>query len=164
VRASDRATGGLVDHFACVLTVDPERADGRAPDVRWSGKSSLIYGGIPADAHLAWTVVAEGYRPLRGDARALEVEGDHRAIQARLVAGWGRELLVVDAASGAPLRGVEVRLDGTPAGRTDERGLLQLELDAPPRRLELAHGDRGARLTLGELEPDGIDRVRCRLP
>jgi hypothetical protein len=93
---------------------------------------------VPPDAELDWAVGAPGRVPRFGGRRDLGVEDGALTATVALARGFGLRLFATDAA-GTPLAGVEVHLDGAPAGATDADGLLLLEGDTAPRTLELRH-------------------------
>ena len=111
-----------------------------------------------------WLVVAQGCRPargqFRGDAAVDEYDEDLGAdvsiVHVELDPGHGEVLLCqdvegesplcsfFDAAVGAPLAGVELRVDGVAVSTSDAHGLLVLDAARPPEKVEL--GKPGWRL------------------
>lgn len=95
-----------------------------------------------ADGALFWTLWAPGYRVAAGDGSAFDAgtQRDGRLVrvaEVRLMRGWGELVLARHAGGGAPLEGVEVLLDGVPAGSTDADGRLLVEAGTPPAHVEL---------------------------
>lgn len=160
----DAQSGSLVTHFRARLDFGaPERASTSSPrydaEVGYTGFSL-----VPVHEPFEWTVVAEGYRPEHGDARALQRRpGGHFIIEAHLRRGWGAELRVLDARDEQPLANVEVVADGAHLARTDARGRARIELERAPTelRFELAgwrlEGGTEATnsIALGSPRPDG---------
>ena len=94
------------------------------------------YKQLPVGAALDWFAWAEGFAPRWGDEQAVELEDERSVIDVTLEAGWGGRLTALEL-GGAPLGGVEVRLDGLLAATTDERGQAFLAAPAEPGRVEL---------------------------
>lgn len=135
--AVDAQSGASVTHFRARFAAGtPRRPSDSAPwydaEVGHSGFSL-----VPLDERFEWLVLADGYRPQRGDERALRPRAvDHLVIEARLRPGWGVEIHTRDDRSDAPLEGVEIVADGARLALTDERGRAIIELDRAPLRLE----------------------------
>ena len=109
-----------------------------------------VVGPIVAGRELDFLVAAIGRRPLfeRGVRLPLGEATDGRVARA-MEPGWGL-LVVARDDTGSPVAGVELELDGVPAGRTDASGRLLLAGDSPGTRVgvrgdawELAGGDAG---------------------
>lgn len=132
----DAESGSLVTHFRARLDFgSPERGSTSSPrydaEVGYTGFSL-----VPVHEPFEWTVIAEGYRPEHGDARALQRRpGGHFIIEARLRRGWGAELCVLDARGEQPLANVEISGDGARLARTDPRGRARIELERAPNEL-----------------------------
>jgi hypothetical protein len=123
-----------------VYWVHTRALDGGPVLYRYGANRRAIARGSAAERRLEWAVVAEGTRPVYGTQRDFLDAGDGLALaRVTLAPGWGTRVLARDP-HGLPLAGVEVELDGAPAGRTDARGELELVRDAPPGRLGFRYG------------------------
>jgi hypothetical protein len=91
------------------------------------------------DADIAFAVCSPGYRARVASPAAAAGHASEVSVDARLARGWSHLFLARQRARGTPLEGVEVRLDGVPAGRTDARGELWVHAAAPAQMLEVAH-------------------------
>ena len=114
-----------------------------------------VFGSLPKDSPIGWTVFAEGYRPARGLLSEAREEEGGLVIDVALEPGWGGELILRDGSSVArlpnwdtrqqvgsvhqapPVPGVEVHVDGVLVGVSDASGKLVFERDVAPERLEL---------------------------
>ena len=85
-----------------------------------------------------------------GDETAFTSEGATRVAEVRLEPGWGKRFVVTHDGN-EPLPGVEVRIDGESAGRTDSTGSLFVERAAKPARLEFVL--EGWHVTWGRVDP-----------
>jgi hypothetical protein len=142
VRAVDAETGAPVEECWAVV-----RVAGRELDDDYE---TDLYLDVPADDSLTWMVRARGYRIARGDRSALELGPEHRILEARLERGWG-EVFRVTTHDGEPLAGVELFVDGEPVGTTDVDGVIAIDRDARPQRIELRRA--GWHVTWGRIDP-----------
>jgi hypothetical protein len=108
------------------------------------------YLGVPEDTPIRWMVRAAGYRLAWGDATQLEIDGNLRTARARLVRGWG-QLFLVTTPNRDPIAGVELLVDGKQVGTTDSRGLVIIDLDRKPDRLEFVR--EGLSVSWGTVDP-----------
>jgi hypothetical protein len=100
--------------------------------------------------------------PRFGGRRDLDVDDGALTATVSLARGFGLRLFATDAA-GTPLAGVEVQLDGAPAGATDADGLLLLEGDTAPRTLELRHPRWSAAEDVAQLLARALSQGRPQL-
>ncbi|MBK7877090.1 MAG: carboxypeptidase regulatory-like domain-containing protein [Planctomycetes bacterium] len=159
LRAFDAETGAPIAHFQARVDVDADAPGNR----RVTRKSSILVGGVPLGAPVAWAVVAEGYVPALGDERAFEDEGDHGVVRARLARGFGRRVLVLDA-RGAPIAHARVTADPDLAAETDATGIAWLSGAAVPRALRIEVGASRVERDVRDLESDGLATWTVRLP
>lgn len=122
-------------------------ATDRRLDDNWE---SGTYLGVPEGVPIRWLVSAPGCRPVWGDETAFTSEGATRVAEVRLEPGWGKRFVVTHDGN-EPLPGVEVRIDGESAGRTDSTGSLFVERAAKPARLEFVL--EGWHVTWGRVDP-----------
>ncbi len=143
LEAVDARTGV---RFTRGLVAQVRRADD--DEFEWEDHEAVEWGGH-ADEPLKWALRVEGYRAAYGDQtwfapeppQRPDVHTERRVAIVWLEPGWGTLVRVVDA-HGSPVPGVPVLVDGVSRGATDERGLLDLALDARPGRLGVGGGLR----------------------
>jgi hypothetical protein len=116
--------------------------------------------GVGDPERISWGVFADGYAPAFGDGAGVRPDSEGSAtIQVVLERGWGAQLLMTtgpkvrvlphqrhyfsDAL--VPVPGVDVLADGVLVGRSDEDGVLRLNLPREPRSLVFEHPDFAAR-------------------
>jgi len=98
------------------------------------------YGLVPEDARLEWIVGAPGHGLARGDESAMRIESGVGVVETRLTPGFGQFFLVTTHDRGLrPIAGVELLADGASIGRTDERGVVFLEGEEEPARIEFRY-------------------------
>lgn|GEM_PF-3577964 len=126
----------------------------------WSPEATRVRRGhgmgsvVPGAGIDRWRVWVAGCLPRWGRIDELAEPGGE-ALALELEAGWGAELLVLDASRGlpspeldswsltafahqaAPVEGALVIADGRLVGQSDAAGRVRLELDALPERLEV---------------------------
>jgi RNA polymerase sigma-70 factor (ECF subfamily) len=149
-RAFDAETGDRVDHFQVDFQCDAPAGE-RA--TRITGFGNLVFESVPLDAHLDWSLAAEGYRPAHGGRDALQRKGPQDLVRVDLVRGWERTLSVRNARTRAPLSGARVVVDGAPAGATNDQGTLVLARPSAPRHIAVELD--GWRNAGGSIEADG---------
>ena len=179
-----RHAGGSANDAVLVRAVD---RDGEpVPHARiWFGPDGDWFGGarldrprtfdLPQGPSTRWTVTAPGFRPTRGDGNAIRREGDRLVLETTLRSGWGATLLLrhapepdpwgryrsldrTQALTGAPIRGVDVEVDGRFARRSDADGVVRLEAADAPELIRLRlPGWRIARVR--DFASIGIDRA-----
>lgn len=112
-----------------------------------------LYEAVPEGVSLTWVLRAKGYRLARGDESDIRPGTDHRVIEARLVRGWGQVFKVTESEGdpGDPIAGVELLADGVSVGVTDARGMVSMDLDAKPSRLEFRFD--GWHVSWGSVDP-----------
>ncbi|MEM6675058.1 MAG: RNA polymerase sigma factor, partial [Planctomycetota bacterium] len=104
--------------------------------VRWEGTAGV--GGVSAEYRATQTTFEEA----PADGR----------ITLRLRRGWTGYVLA--SAGESRVEGVDVLVDGVRSGATDENGMLELDRDAVPGRIELRHPDWQVHSAIG-LAEDG---------
>ena len=104
--------------------------------VRWEGVAAI--GGVSAEYRATQTTFEEA----PADGR----------ITLRLRRGWTGYVLA--SAGESRVEGVDVLVDGVRSGATDENGMLELDRDAVPGRIELRHPDWQVHSAIG-LAEDG---------
>ncbi|MEQ1891879.1 MAG: carboxypeptidase-like regulatory domain-containing protein, partial [Planctomycetota bacterium] len=140
-----RTDAPLESPWTIVWMGDP--AADRRLDTNWE---SGTYLGVPEGVPMRWLVSAPDCRPVWGDETAFTSEGATRVAEVRLEPGWGQRFVVTHGGK-EPLPGVEVRIDGESAGRTDSNGVLFVERDAKPATLEFVL--EGWHVTWGYVDP-----------
>lgn len=98
------------------------------------------FANVPQNAPLRWVVRKDGYRAAVGDASAFVRSPDGDQAVVRLERGWGEQLRV-QTPGGRGLEGADVRLDGVPAGVTDDSGVVLVTADAAPQRIDVGYRD-----------------------
>lgn len=130
-RALDAGTAAAIEQtWSIVWLADP--ASDRRLDDHWE---THVYEGVPEGVPLQWVLRAHGYRLARGDETAFVLENKLRIAQVRLTRGWGQIFKVTNDEQ-QPIKGVELVVDGVSVGRSDARGLVSIDLDARPTKLE----------------------------
>jgi len=155
----DEGTGAALEaSFECF------REDGQSLGRSCPGKDTELMElaeGVAFD----WCVTAPGHGRAVGTERDFRGGESKRSASVELHSGFGARLVFVDGSRslhefrydlglalrrrGALVSGVEVRADGVLVGRSDERGIADLELPAKPRRIEFARAGYRALDSLG---------------
>ena len=125
----------------------------------WHPQTFLPGGGgvnfsLPRDLPFSWTITSDGRRPVRGDETDGAVDDDTGAlvITATLRPGFGARIVCRDlgdgfllddkggwmaAASRPAVAGVRIFADGRHVGTSDAHGVVDVQLDREPERIEL---------------------------
>ncbi|MCZ6597114.1 MAG: hypothetical protein O7B99_05730, partial [Planctomycetota bacterium] len=131
-RAFDAETGRRIEERTWTIVWQGDPLD----DIRLDDDyETRLYEGVPEGLPYRWVLRAKGYRLAWGDETAFRTEGDLRVVEAHLVPGWG-QIFKVTTPEREALQGVEILVDGESMGRTDERGMIAIDVDFRPRSLE----------------------------
>jgi hypothetical protein len=158
-RALDAETGEPVEPFGTLVWQGSPKDDreldrdflGAASELHMGTTSGLHrYLGVPENAPLRWIVGASGYRLAMGDQTDMRVEGNVRVVEAQLLRGWG-QVFRVTTEDHIPLANVELHADGLTVGSTDEQGIVLLDVEAMPAKLEFLRA--GWHVSWGRTEP-----------
>ncbi len=148
IRVHDAGTGEPLERSCCSL----QAAGCATAQITSGGSGRCSYEDVPLEAELAWWASAAGYVPRWGDASGAVVVGESLVIDVGLSPGWGARVRTLEQGTGVPLAGVELLLDGQPAGVTDENGCLDLVRSVLPGRVEPRRA--GWRWASGGYDPD----------
>jgi len=102
---------------------------------RRTQRGECLIEGVPCGTPISWVVRAPDAPPIFGETTFTEGDADS-LITPQLALGWGEGLKLIHP-DGAPAAHVLVLLDGTPAGRTDQEGLLTIQATQRPEHLSL---------------------------
>lgn len=136
LRAIDARTGNPIETSWSIVWQGDPLDDVRLDDDWESG----LYRGVPEGVPLRWILRAQGHRLAAGDQTDIRAHADHRVIEARLEPGWG-QVFTVTTRDDEPIAGVELLADGSSIGVTDALGVVAINLDAKPNRLEFQYRD-----------------------
>ena len=151
------------DHFALRFLPRDTRGDpipnawvAFGPEGWWTGEYDVRMDegfGIPRGVPLQWAVGRAGFRTERGTENDLVIRDDATTVELTLQSGWSATLYLVQDApylgrarirsgagampQGKPVRGARVLADGDPAGTSDRRGRVDIDLRRTPSRLEI---------------------------
>lgn len=115
--------------------------DNGPPIHEYAHNGQLVSRADPRTRRLEWAVVARGFRTVYGDQESFHDEGDGRFFaNVTLERGWRARVLVQDRER-EPLVGAAVVVDGAAVGVTDATGILELERETPPGRIEASYLD-----------------------
>lgn len=145
-RAIDARSGEVIQETWTIVWQGDPSEDIRLEDDWETG----LYKGVPEGVPIRWMLRAQGYRLEWGDESGSGSEGDERIVEARLVPGWG-QLFHVTTREREPFPGVELVVDGQPVGRTDARGMVWMNLDTRPAKLEFRL--EGWHVSWGRIDP-----------
>jgi hypothetical protein len=145
----DDATGAPLAEWTVLVRGE---SDWEEPD----SPASLRFAAWDEDT--AFAVVSPGYRAwiATPGAPGFPASPEGRVV-ARLRPGWSHLFLARKRSRNRALEGVEIRLDGRSAGRTNARGELWVHADAPARELEVSHP------MLNWTDEDALDGLVSRL-
>lgn len=160
----DRSEGDMVAQQLRIIDADTREELQTAGLSLWVGAKPLVSlytsgGGVALPSMQRGTTVdcliqAAGYRPriMESAPYPLDLPGDEVAVVA-LQPGWGL-MFVARNLEGSPrlIEGVEVLMNGKPAGRTDARGRVLVSASEEPASLELIHPDY--EYVIGGIDPE----------
>lgn len=125
-------------------TIQSRPTDGGEPLTDRRPNGLPTEAGIPSARTLQWAISSSHMGPVFGDQDDFKLVRDGLWIaEAELQASWSPRVLVTDG-EGRALPSAEVLLDGESYGRTDSRGMLQLQTDPldMPSRFEVRSPNR----------------------
>ena len=120
---------------------DPEALwlkEHEAVDVGNRSNGGLKEIAVPSNTTAHFVCRADGYKMTEA---FFEPGNGGNELRIELERGWSNQVLVFDMGTMGPYAGAAVVADGVELGRTDVEGRLQLELERPPKRIELRLDD-----------------------
>jgi len=130
VRPYDLQTGRTLSSFDAEWKMPGSHAEVRfdlSTDEPWKRR-------VPAGHNFQWSIRVDGYVPSSGTEAALRRQGARAELAVALRRGFGATVRVL-AENGTPIADASVLADGIDLGRTDDAGLLEIELQKRPRLL-----------------------------
>lgn len=89
---------------------------------------------VPVGQKFQWSIRIDGYVPASGTQAALRRQGKLALLEVAMRRGFGATVRVLTE-DGAPIADASVAADGVDLGRSDDAGLLEIELQKRPRVL-----------------------------